>query len=75
MAHNRQINQDYPVIHNIATGQHPKAMRRAVYSIEEQLNRLVDDVNAGLFGEAAKTGTFMQYVMAVKAAYPNTDQQ
>jgi hypothetical protein len=40
------------------------------YSVIEQLARLSDDINAGIFGEAAKTGSFITYINAIKAKYP-----
>jgi hypothetical protein len=40
------------------------------YNINTQLAALSDDINAGFFGEAAKTGSFITYVNAVKAKYP-----
>lgn len=40
------------------------------YSIIEQLARLTDDINAGLFGEAAKTGSFMSMINGIKNKYP-----
>lgn len=70
MAHNFEPSTEYPIIHNRPTAQDPKSMRVAVYSVEQQLNFLFDDIEAGLFGEAAKTGKFFQYVAGVKAAYP-----
>jgi hypothetical protein len=44
--------------------------RRITYNIAEQLARLSDDIEAGLFGEAAKTGQFIEYVRSVKASIP-----
>jgi hypothetical protein len=40
------------------------------YSIIEQLARLTDDINAGLFGEAAKGGSYMTMINGIKAKYP-----
>jgi hypothetical protein len=44
--------------------------RMRAYGIGEQLNALYDDIQAGLFGEEAKTGQFCSYVESVKQAYP-----
>jgi hypothetical protein len=46
--------------------------RMRAYGIGEQLNALYDDIQAGLFGEAAKTGQFCAYVESVKQAYPKS---
>jgi hypothetical protein len=40
------------------------------YIVIEQLARLTDDINAGLFGEAAKSGSFMEMINGIKAKYP-----
>lgn len=44
--------------------------RMRAFSLGEQLNCLYDDIQVGLFGDAAKTGKFCSYVEAIKAAYP-----
>lgn len=36
----------------------------------DQFNALWDDIDAGKFGEDAKTGSFYQSIKAVKDAYP-----
>ncbi len=38
--------------------------------IGNQLDLLYKDIQAGLFGEAAKTGQFAQHILAVKQQYP-----
>jgi hypothetical protein len=48
----------------------PVLRRMSEYSIAEQLNLLVDDIQAGHFGEAAKTGQFMNYVRSIKERHP-----
>lgn len=48
----------------------PVLRRMGEYSLAEQLNLLVDDINAGLFGEGAKTGKFIEYVNSIKARHP-----
>jgi hypothetical protein len=50
----------------------PATRRRYAYNIEEQLNCLYDDVQAGLFGEAAKTGTFVAYLNRIKDQFPKS---
>ena len=49
---------------------HHAISRLQEYNINTQLAALSDDINAGFFGEAAKTGSFITYVNAVKAKYP-----
>lgn len=45
--------------------------RRAEYEqIAEQLDMLFKDIDAGLFGEPAKTGAFYAHIKAIKDAYP-----
>jgi hypothetical protein len=39
------------------------------YDVREQLNLLADDVESGLFGDAAMTGKFMNYIRTIKAKY------
>ena len=46
-------------------------LRRTEYPhIAQQLNLLYDDVAAGLFGDAAKQGTWFTAIQAVKQKYP-----
>jgi hypothetical protein len=49
---------------------HYAIRRMNEYVIHEQLARLSDDINAGLFGEAAKTGSFMTMINGIKNKYP-----
>lgn len=39
----------------------------------EQLDKLYHDIDAGLFGESAKTGEFYAHIYAVKNAQPKPD--
>ena len=48
----------------------PVIRRMQEYNIGHQLNLLVDDIQAGLFGEAAKSGKFIEYVMDIKEKHP-----
>jgi hypothetical protein len=66
------INNDNITINEYVEGfqQLPELARLNAYKPGEQLNALYDDIQAGLFGEAAKTGKFCSYVESVKAAYP-----
>lgn len=48
----------------------PITIRKLAYDIPEQLNLLYDDIEAGVFGEEAKTGKFAQYIKAIKQQYP-----
>ena len=55
---------------DIILNRNPMFKRMKMYNINEQLNCLYDDIQAGLFGEAAKTGSFVAYLDAVKSQYP-----
>jgi len=44
--------------------------RMKAYDVNQQLNFLYDDIEAGLFGEAAKTGKFYQLIQQVKQDIP-----
>lgn len=48
----------------------PVIRRMEEYSIAQQLNLLVDDIAAGHFGDAARTGKFMEYVQSIKDRFP-----
>ena len=48
-------------------------LRQDEYSnLGAQLNLLYDDIQAGLLGEAAKSGQFAQYLSVIKQKYPVT---
>jgi hypothetical protein len=48
--------------------------RRVEYGfIEEQLGKLYNDIDAGLFGENAKTGEFYTFIKSVKDNSPKPD--
>jgi len=51
------------------------ARRMQEYKIGQQLNLLYDDIQAGLFGEAAKTGKFVAYLEEIKLRLPVTKVQ
>ena len=40
------------------------------YNLYQQLDYLYNDIQAGLFGDAAKSGQFCQYIESIKEAYP-----
>lgn len=44
--------------------------RMKAYDVNQQLNFLYDDIEAGLFGEAAKTGKFYQLIQQIKQDIP-----
>lgn len=46
------------------------ALRMEAYNITHQLNLIVDDINSGFFGDAAKNGRFMSYIMEIKNKFP-----
>jgi hypothetical protein len=52
--------------------QDPATHRLYAYDVEEQLNCLYDDIEAGLFGEAAKSGAFATYVAGIKNQFPKS---
>lgn len=47
--------------------------RKEQYIISFQLEKLYDDINAGLFGEDAKTGQFYLYIKGIKDSIPKPD--
>lgn len=50
---------------------YPPVIKRMLhYDVSAQLNLLVDDIEAGHFGEAAKNGRFMEMIRQIKAKYP-----
>ena len=53
-----------------ALGTPPKLMRIKSYDLRQQLNCLFDDIEAGLFGEGAKTGKFASYIKSIKEQFP-----
>jgi hypothetical protein len=55
---------------NDILNRNPMFKRMKMYNLNEQLNYLYDDIKAGLFGEAAKSGSFVAYLDAVKSQYP-----
>jgi hypothetical protein len=40
------------------------------YDISIQLELLSNDINDGLFGDSAKTGSFMNYINEIKSKFP-----
>jgi hypothetical protein len=51
--------------------EYPYAISRIIeYDIATQLELIVDDINDGVFGEAAKNGRFIAYIKNIKAKYP-----
>lgn len=47
--------------------------RQNLYILSVQLEKLYDDINAGLFGAKAKTGEFYTYIKGIKDAIPKPD--
>ena len=60
----------YGTIRDVEQHQTARLNRQAAYNIGRQLNYLYDDVEAGLFGEAARTGQFATYLKTVKDQWP-----
>ena len=52
---------------------HDVARQKLYARIEDQLDMLFKDINAGLFGEEAKTGQFYTSIKAVKEAHPKDE--
>jgi len=50
-----------------------RVKRQNLYILSIQLEKLYDDVNAGLFGEDAKTGEFYTYINNIKDSIPKPD--
>lgn len=44
--------------------------RKNSYDIAEQLGLIYDDIQAGVFGEDAKTGKFATYITQLKQQFP-----
>jgi hypothetical protein len=66
---NGELKEVYGELHEVLEID-PVIRRMMTYNLGEQLNLLVDDINAGLFGDAAKTGKFMTYINEVKTRHP-----
>lgn len=49
---------------------HGTARTKLYPNLEEQLDKLYKDIDAGLFGDQAKTGQFYQTLKEVKETYP-----
>lgn len=47
--------------------------RQNLYVIATQLEKLYDDVDGGLFGDAAKTGEFYNFIKGIKDSIPKPD--
>jgi hypothetical protein len=70
------------IIFNLETGTHQDvldatsnqnmARRMQEYNVGQQLNLLYDDIQAGVFGEAAKTGRFVAFLSEIKSRLPVT---
>lgn len=50
-----------------------RQQRQHTYNIGHQLDCLWHDIDNGLFGEAARSGEFYQYVASIKAAIPKPE--
>jgi hypothetical protein len=49
---------------------HDIAREKLYADIKEQLDMLYKDIEAGVFGEKAKTGTWFQHIKEVKETHP-----
>jgi hypothetical protein len=55
---------------NVCRPQTYSAVREYYYDVATQLDALWHDINTGVFGEAAKTGKFYQYIFRIKQEIP-----
>lgn len=53
-------------------GQHIPERVSCYPQIAEQLDKLWHDIDSGLFGESAKTGSFYTSILSVKTEYPKS---
>lgn len=60
----------YGTVEEMCRLQDAREARRAQYDIARQLELLYKDIEAGRFGEAAKSGEFCRYIQAIKQAIP-----
>lgn len=49
---------------------HYTFVRNQTYNLGEQLDLLYKDIQAGLFGDGAKSGGFATYIQEIKQRYP-----
>lgn len=68
--HDGTIEEFYGTLEESAARSQQRHDRLQAYNVGSQLNALFDDVEAGLYGEAAKTGKFYNYVMELKQRFP-----
>ena len=61
-----------PHWHSEGPARAKKQQRKQAYDIGQQLNFLYDDIQAGVFGESAKSGSFATYVKAIKEQFPTS---
>lgn len=57
-------------IEQVIAIQDAREARRSQYNMALQLDLLYKDIEAGLFGEAAKAGGFATYIRDIKQRYP-----
>ena len=60
----------YGTAEQVCLLQDAREARRATYDIACQLELIYKDIQAGAFGEAAKSGEFYRYIQAIKQAIP-----
>lgn len=66
--------KEIPRMGNEMHAQDDDTRRKYAYDLCQQLNYLYDDIQAGLFGETAKTGKFVEYLLEVKAQFPKSNE-
>lgn len=64
------VDEFYGTAEQAALRSEQKHRRYSAYDIGTQLNYLFDDIEAGLFGEEAKTGKFYNYIVELKTRFP-----
>ena len=68
--HDGTVEEFYGTQEEMAARSMQRDQRLQAYNVGQQLNALFDDVEAGLFGEQAKTGKFYNYVLELKQRFP-----
>ena len=58
--------------HSDHLNQQQQQQREITYDVGQQLNLLYDDIEAGVFGPAAKSGGFAAYVRGIKEQFPKS---
>lgn len=68
--HDGTVEEFYGTLEESAERSMQRHDRLQAYNVGQQLNALFDDIQAGVFGEQAKTGKFYNYVVELKQRFP-----